>query len=260
MKAKDFPQIERSVPLIDIERGGTGGRTVTAYAATFNDAYRVVDQFGDYDEVIDPAAFNRELGRGIAQVSAIFNHGMTLWGTPAERYAMPIGTPLEIKADSRGLLTVTRYAETPLGDEILELIDSGAIKYQSFRGPVYKTAPDTLNGDGRTIKRRLQLGLKEYGPSPFPANAGAEMMAVRSQLLADQVGEMSPDERKELLALLDKKGTHLDPSPVELVDGGQSAHPEHLDPSPVELVDDDTDELILANANRRRRTSLKGTQ
>lgn len=257
-KADRFPTIERSVPLLDIERGGTDGRTVTAYAATFDQPYPVRDHEGDYDEEIDPAAFNRELGRGIGGVNVVFNHGMTIWGTPSERFSMPIGTPIEVKPDGRGLLTVTRYNQTPLADEVLELIDSGSVRFQSFRGPVYKSEV-RRGADGRTIRRRLALGLKEYGPSPFPANAGAEMLAIRNELLADQIGTMTAEQRAELAVLLaDQTDPLLDPDPPRSpVDEGQPEPP--ADDPDSDTADEapagpDIDTLILANANRRRRT------
>lgn len=251
MRESDYPTIERSVPLIDIERSGHDRRTVTAYAATFDDLYPITDQFGDYDEEIDPTAFNREIGRGIASVNVFFNHGMTLDGASSERYSMPLGTPIEIKPDDRGLLTVTRYAKTDLADEVLELIDSGAIKYQSFRGAIYEV-DERFTPDGRLIRRLTQLGLKEYGPAPFPANDRAEMLAIRSQMVADEIKEMNPDERRGLLALL-QNGTLLDTSITEPVDEGQPDAADPPDPSDEEPVGQDMESLILANANRRRR-------
>jgi HK97 family phage prohead protease len=193
--------IERSIPLTDFEISRTDGRTVTAYAATFGDLYPVVDQFGDYDEEINRTAFNRELGRGIGHVSVFYNHGMTALGTPSDRNSSPIGTPLEIRPDGRGLLTVTRYAATPLGDEILELIRSEALRFQSFRGPVYATARRRTSA-GRTILERTALGLKEYGPTAFPANDRAGIIAVRSTLLAEQIETLTDEQRAELARLL----------------------------------------------------------
>lgn len=191
------PMIERSVPLIDISVNSNGdGRTVTAYAATFDEPYPVSDMHGQYDEIINRAAFNKTLSHGIERVQVIYNHGMTLYATPSERYSMPLGVPLDIKAEKRGLLTVTRYAQTPLADEVLELIRSGAIRAQSFRGAAHASAPPVMRG-GRRLIRRLELGLKEYGPSPFATNIGAEVLAVRSSLL-----EQLEDLDDETLAAL----------------------------------------------------------
>jgi len=197
---KQFPLIERSIPLADFEISRSDGRTVTAYCATFADPYPVIDHFGDYDEEINRAAFNRELGRGIGHVGVLYNHGMTAVGTPSDTGSRPVGTPIEIRPDGRGLLTVTRYAKTPLGDEVLELIRSEALKFQSFRGPVFDTVRRRTTG-GRLLLERTALGLREYGPTMFPANDRAQILAVRnSLLLADQLA--LSDEQRELLAQL----------------------------------------------------------
>jgi HK97 family phage prohead protease len=246
----DRPEISRTMPLLDYEIDRSGdGRVVVAYAATFNLPYEVHDQDGHYDEVIHPGAFNKVLARSgfLSSVQVHFNHGLTLWGTPSDRYSMPLGVPEEIRADGRGLLTRTRYAKTELGDEVLELWQSGAIRAQSFRGPVLE-APRPRPGDnGRPVIVRYALGLREYGPTPNPANADAGLVAIRSQLLA-QVGEMTPEQRRELASLLaDEFGT-TDPHVVP------DADPDI--PSPAGSPDPglSLEALSLANANRRRRT------
>jgi hypothetical protein len=94
----------------------------------------------------------------------------------------------------------------------------------------------------------MELGLREYGPTPNPANAAAGLVAIRSQLLTD-LSEMTPEERRELAALLaetpalgddPREPTDPDPAlaPVESPEAGPSI-----------------DLLELANANRRRRLS-----
>lgn len=245
-------EITRQVPLLDYEIDRSGdGRTVIAYAAAFTNPYEVRDHEGHYDEQIHPAAFNKVLARSgsINNVQVHFNHGLTLWGTPSDRYSMPLGTPEEIKPDGRGLLTRTRYAKTELGDEVLELWRSGAIRGQSFRGATYQSRTVTGMGpNGRPVIERLQLGLREYGPTPNPANVDAGMVAIRSQLLAE-VGEMTPEERRELVALLND--TPLIGDDPHVVPGDDPA-----DPAPVEPPDPDLSAVELAelaNANRRRR-------
>lgn len=249
---KQFPEIERYAPILDIEINRSGdGRTVTAYAATFDDPYEVRDFDGHYDEVIDRSAFNRTIGRGIAGIQVVYNHGMTLWGTPSDRYSMPLGTPLEIRAEPRGLLTVTRYAKTPLADEVLELISTDALRTMSFRGPVMKSAPRQPGANGRATIRRMELGLKEYGPTPFPANNSAAILAIRSSLLTVPVDELSQDERDQLVALLQAGpllGSPVNPEPHDQpAEAPASQAPEAPESGP------SADVLIAANANRRRR-------
>lgn len=260
---KQRPIIERSFPLLDIEidRREGGGRIVTAYAATFDDPYPVVDQFGDYDEEIDRAAFNRAISHGIERVQVLYNHGMTIWGTPSDRYSMPIGVPLDIRPEAKGLLTRTEYAKTELGDEVLELIGSGAIRAQSFRGTVYRSAP-TSTRNGRKVIRRLELGLKEYGPAPFVANPGAEIMAVRSALLGKLAPKFSEDQILDILEALGDDEIDLDALLAEIGTGTpppaapdtqeQPAPVAPVDPGSSAELDDDEDADIALLARRDR--------
>lgn len=224
---KHRPVLTRAFDLIDIERGGADGRTVTAYAATFGNPYEVRDQYGHYFESINRAAFNRTLGRGIGSVQVLYNHGRSIDGKPTAEFSRGIGVPLEIKADGRGLLTVTRYGRSPLADGILQDIEDGIVRAQSFRGPIFRDGPPRKHeGSGLDLVERMDLGLMEYGPTLFPVNVGAEMVSVRSmsEVLSD-LTLMSPDERAELRAALDGiedlapppapgDGTAVDPADV----------------------------------------------
>jgi phage head maturation protease len=137
-----------------------------------------------------------------------YNHGMTLNGTPSERASVPLGTPVHIEATSRGLLTVTRYNKTPMADDILESIRNGDITGQSFTGRFLKSqghrrgqklAP---NRDGTLpTVTRSEIDLVEYGPTPMPVYADAEIVGVRALL------QQIPDD--ELIALLEASGTPI---------------------------------------------------
>lgn len=241
------PLIRRSMPLLDLDVSGLGGRTVTAYVATFAEPYEVSDQFGHYDEEINRAAFNRAAGRGFPRAQPLFNHGMTVHLTPSEKWSTPLGVPELIKPDGRGLLTVTRYNQTPQADEVLEMLRSGSVRYNSFRGPAIRSARPRQGPNGRPVVERLEMGLIDYGPAVIPVNMGAETLAIRSQALAEEIGELSPDERRDFIAQL-QQALHVDP-------------PSAPDPQPQpvavpvapEVSGPSVDLLALANANRRRR-------
>lgn len=182
---------ERTWDLADIEINRSGdGRTVTAYAAVFDQDAEISDQHGQYVERIDRKAFNRIIGMGqFGRIGVLYNHGYDATGRPNMVGSVPIGTPLEIKAEPRGLLTVTRYNRSEMADAVLEAIRDGQIKGQSFRGRIVQSAETTAAG--RRHITRTELGLREYGPTPSPAYAGAEILALRSQgamLLASTSG------------------------------------------------------------------------
>jgi peptidoglycan hydrolase-like protein with peptidoglycan-binding domain/phage head maturation protease len=180
------------------------GRVVEAYAAVYGQPTEIHDHEGHYIEDIDDGAFGDALraahpdrNGGYWGVTCLYNHGMTVHGTPAERFSLPPGVPRHVSSEGKGLLTRTEYAKTPLGDELLELVDMGALRTQSFTGGIFRSDP-MLRGPGDRYRarggmlqrvRRLVLGLREYGLTPFAAYTGAEVLGVRMQL----PGSFEPD-------------------------------------------------------------------
>jgi phage head maturation protease len=216
----------RSFPLEDIRiRAGGDGRTVEAYAAVFDTPAEIHDQDGHYLEVNDRVMFNRAIsdaapagGRTGWRVGVFYNHGMTIYRTPSERGSVPIGSPMEVKADARGLWTLTRYHRTALADEVLELIREGAIDGYSFQGMYLRSS--ATDHTGRPITRiprggfrpgpggelvtvrRMESTLREYGPTPFPAYAEAAVVGMRAGLAAQLLSSLAPGERAQLATLL----------------------------------------------------------
>jgi HK97 family phage prohead protease len=212
----------RLYPLEDMHiiRGADGGdgRTVEAFAAVFDDPAEIQDFEGHYVETIDRAAFNKVIadasrarGGFPGSVKVLYNHGMTIQGTPSERFSMPIGVPVDIRAEQRGLLTRTRYNETPLAEEILENIRAGSITSQSFTGRIVRSDPQLGRGGrhrpgrdgGLQTVRRTELGLREYGPVLWPAYTGAEILGVR---MSTPGGVPDPDENPDAQALPPDEG------------------------------------------------------
>jgi phage head maturation protease len=208
----------RSFTIEDVSvRATKTGREVTAYAAVFNTPTEIHDQDGNYNEELDPTIFNRALdlrspgrdGRTNWKVGVFYNHAMTLHGTPSERYSVPVGVPLDIKADERGLLTVTHYHRSQLGDEIVEGIESGAIPGYSFSGRFLRSNPNVPRGGFQRNPRmgsapnvrRMESTLREYGPTPYPAYQDAVIMGVRSDTLLYALARngWTPELVKELI-------------------------------------------------------------
>jgi uncharacterized protein len=206
----------REWPVDDvIIRSGGTGRDVEAYAAVFNVPTEIKDQHGHYMETIDRAAFNEVLAEGIDKIGCFYHHGMTLAGTPSDLGSVPIGSPLEIRADGKGLRTVTRFNKSALADSVLEAIRAGDLRGYSFRGPIRKSNPPRIAraraGSPLPAVVRMSLGLNEYGPTPSPYYADAKILAVRSaQTLATQL--VDPAVRRELITIL-SRSTPLDQEP-----------------------------------------------
>jgi HK97 family phage prohead protease len=218
---------ERSYPLEDIAiRAGGDGRTVVAYAAVFDTQAEIRDFDGHYMETITRTAFDKTIAERAGRVRVFYNHGKTLYGTPSERFSVPLGTPEEIRADDKGLLTVTRYNRNPLADEILEAIRNGDITSQSFSGKIIRSKRTRNHGTLDTIVR-TEMGLSEYGPTPIPSYDTASIVGVRMNELADTLAHLGDQERSELLELLGTSRNIETPPPT-------------VDAAPGTSTDDDT--------------------
>jgi len=208
---------ERTFELEDISiRAGGDGRTVVAYAAAFNAPAEVNDQDGHYIETIAPGAFDKTLERGMAGVGVFYNHARTLWGTPSERFSIPLGVPEEIRADAKGLYTVTRYNNTPLADEILDSIRNGDITGQSFSGRFMPGRSQRTRGRGGAIDTilRSEIALREYGPTPIPAYKDAAIVGIRMEELVGTLHGLTDEQRAELIASLGTSQTIGTPPPA----------------------------------------------
>lgn len=182
----------RAVVLDDIRiRSGGTGRTVEAYAAIFDTPAEIADADGHYLEVNHRAAFDRSIARTQGRFPVLYHHGLTIAGTPSDRGSVPIGVSVEARADTRGVLTVAEYSRSDLADEVLEAIKAGAITGQSYGGRFLRSDPDLRRGhrthrpnaDGtlRTVTR-MEVAMREFGPTPFPAFTGASIVGVRATL------------------------------------------------------------------------------
>jgi HK97 family phage prohead protease len=199
-------ELIRTYPLEDIHiltraEGDGTGRVVEAYATVFDTETEIHDHQGHYREVIDRTAFDQVLQRiaaspgGLpAAVKVLFNHGRTMGGAEAPEFQLPLGKPLDVRPEPRGLLTRTEYdAADPFTERVLAKIHAGTITAQSFVGGIIRSSPE-LRGPGDrhrarggvlTTVRRMVLGLREYGPVLYPAYSGAEILGVRMQLPGD---------------------------------------------------------------------------
>ena len=175
---------------MDIKRVNRKAREVTAYATFFAQPAEIRDKYGHYYEEINRAAFNRTLSHGFGRVQVFYNHGYDLSGRPNILGAVPIASPVSIKPDGKGLLTISRYNDGDVAEAVLAAWADGQIRGQSFSGKVYQ---DRTIGqrDGIEHVERMELGLREYGPTHSPAYEGDGLVMMRSEL-EDLVRSMLP--------------------------------------------------------------------
>lgn len=208
---------------ISIQRGGDG-RTVDAYAAVFGVPAKVSNRIeGTFNEVLAPGSFDKTIGENAGRFTVLFNHGRTIYGNPSDRFAMPIGKPLEVRADSKGVFTSTRYNRSQLADEVLAGIENGDITGQSFTGKFVRSEPSQrgpmrARADGSLVTvTRTEVAMTEYGPGIIPIYKEAEIVGIRAEEIADLLINLDPHLRAELLQLISETGTrsHAAPPPAE---------------------------------------------
>jgi HK97 family phage major capsid protein len=206
--------ITRSVALDDIHvRAGGTGRDVVAYAAVWNTPAEIYDADGHYNEQNDPVCMTKSIAERAGRIFSVYNHAKTLDGTPSGRWSVPLGKPLEITPEKKGLLTVTRYMKDPEADRILESIRAGALVGMSYtgvflrsdpelRGPFDEYSPDRTTGE-LPLVTRLEIALIEYGPTPIPAYADAAVIGVRNRRAAhvDELAQPGQQPERETVTL-----------------------------------------------------------
>jgi HK97 family phage prohead protease len=213
--------VQRQYVLDDLHVRADGtGRIVEAYAAVFNTPAEIQDQDGHYIENLEPTSFDRTIRLKGTGFGVLFNHGLTINGTPNPVATMPIGVPVEVKPDGKGVFTATRYLDNPLADQVLDGIRAGAIRAQSFSGRYTKSKRDlsTRARSGLPTIHRLEVDMREYGPAVFAAYTEAAILGTRSvQLFARALLQMDPDKRLDFLSEFEGATTPLveDSEPLE---------------------------------------------
>jgi HK97 family phage prohead protease len=194
---------DRAYAIEDLHvRSDGSGRVVEAYAAAFNVRTEIFDQDGHYNEVLSPSSFERTIQHKGTNFGVLFNHGRTIDGEPNPSATMPIGVPLEVRADERGVFTATRYLDNPLADHVLDAIKAGAIKAQSFSGRFTKSVrshPEGRGGGRLPLITRNEIDMREYGPAVFAAYKDAAILGTRAEQFIRTLLETPPDKRLDWL-------------------------------------------------------------
>lgn len=218
-------------------RSDGSGRVVEAYAAAFDVHTEIVDQDGHYNETLTPASFNRTIGhKGPAGFGVLFNHGRTIDGTSTGSLTMPIGVPLEVKADGRGVFTATRYLDNPLANDVLDAIKQGAIRAQSFSGRFTKSTrsyPDGRSAGRLPLITRHEVDMREYGPAVFAAYKDAAILGTRAEQFIRMLLATPADERVLWLQQFEGLTTPLSLADPEALPVGTP-----VNAGPAELADD----------------------
>ncbi len=142
-----------------------GERIIEGYASIFDN----VDLGGD---MVVRGAFEKTIAeRGPAGQNLI----KVFWW-----HQDPIGYPLDIREDEKGLWTRARISKTPRGDEALTLARDGVAAHMSFAYDVVGE-PEIDEKDGQEIRILRELKLYEFGPVIWPMNEAAVVTAAKAK-------------------------------------------------------------------------------
>ena len=128
-------------------------RTFEGYASTWDK-----DLVGD---IIMPGAFTKSINEAFPakRIKVLWNHGE------------PIGMPIEMREDERGLFVKGKISKTARGDEVLELIRDSLVDTMSI-GFTIPAGKSELSGDVRIIR---EVRLMEFSPVTFAVPARAHI-------------------------------------------------------------------------------------
>src|SRR5699024_10780708 len=126
------------------------GRTFSGYASTWDK-----DLGGD---IIAKGAFAKTLSERAGRVKVLWQH------------SEPIGNPVSMREDERGLFVEAQLSKTRLGDEALELMRDGVIDQMSIGYSVPEGKSERDSDGNRLIK---ELKLYEFSAVTFPMNEAA---------------------------------------------------------------------------------------
>lgn len=245
--------VERQYVLDDLHVRADGtGRIVEAYAAVFDTPAEIRDQDGHYMENLAPTSFDRTIQHKGTGFGVLFNHGRTVDGAPNPLATMPIGVPVEVKSDGRGVFTATRYLNNPLADQVLDGIRAGAIRAQSFSGRYTKSRRDlsTRARTGLPTIHRLEVDMREYGPAVFAAYTDAAILGTRSmELFARALLQLDPDKRLDFLSQFEGLTTQPEGADPEALE-------QHSDNGPAAADDPATDGHSARQTQLRDRIRL----
>ena len=155
---------------VEVRASGDGdGRTLFGYGAVFN-SDAVIDSWeGKFVERIAPGAFKKTLKERGDQVKIMFNHGMD-----PQIGDKPLGKASVLKEDKTGLYVEVPLSRTSYNEDLLALLNDGALDGMSFRFAVVKDEwEEPKRKDQLPIRTIIECRLYELGPVTSPAYLAA---------------------------------------------------------------------------------------
>ncbi|HEX7002360.1 MAG TPA: HK97 family phage prohead protease [Trueperaceae bacterium] len=144
----------------------TSKREIEGHAAVFGNR----DSYGD---IIQPGAFTRTLANDRGRIKVLWQHD------PSN----PIGKPLQMTEDDRGLHVTARIADTTLGRDAMALFEAEVVDELSIG---YDAVVEEWDND-RGVRLLREIKLWEFSPVTWAANELAKITSVKQASDLDAV-------------------------------------------------------------------------
>ena len=180
----------------DESRATAEGRTLTGYPIVFDTWTEIHGWEGDFRERIAPGAVTKTLNESGDRVKVLFNHGMD----PAIG-DKPLGRATTIAADDHGVYIEVPLSRTSYNDDLLALIEDGAIDGMSFRFGVINDEWKPAKSGGLPERTITELRLFEVGPVTFPAYE-ATSVGLRSRSDFETWRGLTDEKRAAIASLM----------------------------------------------------------
>lgn len=221
-------------------------REIEAYASTFGN----VDLGGD---LVIQGAFSKTINERWAGGQR--NDIKVLW---QHNHTMPLGLPIHLEEDSKGLYTVSKISKTDWGDRALQLAIDKVVDKMSIG---YSVIKDEFTNDG--YRKLQELKLFEYSLVTFPMNTDADVLGVKSlQDMAQLTNMLDEFGAKNFTDLYEKAGAVLSAKNKTLIENAIAALNELLaasepdknhslpsNDSPLSVTDEELQEVLNAVKN-----------
>mgnify|MGYP006442087679 CR=1 FL=1 len=142
----------------------------------------------EVDDIIEPGAFKRTIQQrgpdGANKIKVLYQH------------SDPIGVPVEMREDDRGLYTRSRISNTALGRDVMQLINDGVISAMSVGFSIPEGKADME--DDQWTRHIREAKLFEYSAVAFPANEEAVIEMAARLSATHKAGRLTEHSRQRI--------------------------------------------------------------
>lgn len=187
--------LHRVTAFVDYDvRTSAKERIVTGIAAPFDEEALILDpQYGRVNEVFRRGAFTKTI-----QLSEQSGRKVKLLALH-DQHSMPLGVATNLREDAIGLYGEFRISNTRDGDEVLSLLEDGAL--DSFSVGFMPVNGKTRYNERAKLVERLEVRLFEVSLVNLPAYQGAKVLALREDF-NKQEEQLAPKLHNAKLTLL----------------------------------------------------------